>query len=157
MCITIVYCLPSHTFLPLDPPNVTLSPINDITVNETDTLSLICTVFGIPPPNIQWSMTTVSDESSISQLLSTDDSYRITLTDIPHDVFIGSHFISSNLTILRIAKDQEGYYTCAATNGVTNLIGSVQNDTVYITVQGTYFSDYLFYLILTQFLHWFVL
>ena len=43
----------------------------------------------------------------------------------------------STLTIPHVVKDlNEGGYTCNATNGIANLIGSKESDTIMLTVQG---------------------
>lgn len=118
-----------------DPPNVTVSPVNNITVNETDSTSFICMVFGIPPPIIQWSVMNVNDD--LLSISTSNDSYDITVTTTPHQIFTGGRVMLSNLTLPAIDKGQEGHYTCSASNGVTNLIGTPQSDSISLFVQGT--------------------
>ena len=119
----------------IDPPNVTVLPVNNITVNETDSTSFICMVFGIPPPNIQWSVINVNDD--LLFITASNDSYNITVTTTPHQTFAGAHVVLSNLSLPMIDKRQEGHYTCSASNGVTNLIGTPESDSISLTVQGT--------------------
>ncbi len=42
----------------------------------------------------------------------------------------------SVLTVTMVTKSYEGVYQCVGTNGVSNLIGTPEQDSVIVTVQG---------------------
>ena len=116
--------------LSLDPPDVSLSPIS-LTVNETDTVSFICTVFAIPTAIIHW----INDKSSYLPL-SVDSNLNVTITNSTKDHPSRFPLYISNLTISSATKQHEGNYTCLAINNVINLINTHENQTASLTVQG---------------------
>ena len=117
-----------HFNVLLDPPDVTVTPAS-IVVNETDQVTFLCKVFGIPPPVIIW-----INDSDVQQTNSINNGILISYSDSPHPS--GIPFNISNLTILSAAKQHESNYTCIASNGVTNLIGTTNNSTISLVVQG---------------------
>jgi hypothetical protein len=120
---------PPALFVVQYPPDVSVTPTS-ITVNETDTVSFYCTVFGIPPPNIVW-----INAADMNQQLSDhiDNSLVIVYTSSYHPS--GTPFNTSNLTIISANKQHETNYTCIAANGVPNFINTPTNGSVSLTVQ----------------------
>ena len=111
----------SHFFYYVtDPPSVSLNP--SIAAVESDNVSITCTVFGIPPPEITWTRNNTNITS---------------LTDYITILESGSgKNRTSTLMITDISKADESRYTCSAFNGVENLIGSITERSSTITVQG---------------------
>ena len=88
------------------------------TVNETDSVTFVCMVVGIPAPSISF----YRNGGIIDQ--STD--MRITLTDNsePQDFLTsgGTVFlVSRNLTLDNTMDTDSGTYTCAASNVAANM------------------------------------
>ena len=50
----------------------------------------------------------------------------------------GIPFNISNLTILSVTKQFESNYSCIASNGVPNLVGTLENGSISLTVQGQF-------------------
>lgn len=116
-----------YLFLSLsDPPSLSISPTAE-TVNQTDQVSITCTVFAIPPPEITW-----TDDRDGTDITSQEEVIEITETDVDN-----TH--TSVLTFLSIVKANESNYTCTAVNNVTNIINSVNVATSSLTVQGILF------------------
>lgn len=118
-------------YLPVDPPDVSID-INSLTVNQSDQSSFTCTAFGIPLPSFMWYFNESSDpllsdnvEFSISNTMTTNGS--------------GLVLTMSTLTILNTSRSQhEGDYSCTATNGIDNLIGTPEIAEARLIVQGTH-------------------
>ena len=107
-----------------------VSPINK-TVNETDSAVFECKVFAIPQATINW-LNTTSNQNVTND---TDSGVYITSRDVPHPS--GVPVLVSSLRISSAIKEHEGSYSCIAVNNVDNLIGTLENGTVSLTVQGT--------------------
>ena len=120
-----------HFNVLLDPPDVTVTPAT-IVVNETDQVTFLCEVFGIPPPDIIW-INDFNDELTDS----INNGMVISYSSTPHPS--GILLTISNLTILNVTKEVESNYTCIASNEIINLIGTPENETVSIFVQGINF------------------
>lgn len=112
-------------YLSIDPPSLIISPVR-MTVNQTDRVSITCTVFAVPHPEIMW--TDDREETSIS-LTPIQDTISITETD-------SGNTRTSVLTFNSIIKLNESNYTCTAVNNVTNVISALDQGTSSITVQG---------------------
>ena len=112
-----------------DPPDVvTLEPVL-VVVNHTQMVNFTCRVFGIPLPSVRW--VNVSDETVVMDVV---DDIRITERDVaPPDPFR----LESVLQFLNTTKTDESVYRCEATNGVTNVINTPENDTITLLVDGT--------------------
>ena len=106
----------------LDPPSVTVTPLSQV-VNMTDTVTITCSVFALPPPTITW-----TDDRNSSIVLP-GGRFSITQSD-------SGNTRTSILTFNGILKEDESNYTCTAVNNVTNVIGAVENGGCIITVQG---------------------
>lgn len=106
-----------------DPPSLVISPVNMI-VNQTDIVTITCTVFASPPPLITW-----TDERDNMPLSSLQDVISISETG-------SGNIRTSVLTFHSIVKANESNYTCMAVNNVTNIINTVEQATSSITVQG---------------------
>ena len=109
----------------IDPPNVTSIQPRELIVNHTQTASFICETFGTPLPNITW-----IKMSDGSVLFNSVDVIEIT------EVVINSFTLVSNLTFLSTTRTDQSEYTCVGSSGITNVIGSAENDTVNLLVQG---------------------
>ena len=93
-------------------PKLTLKSQNQ-TVNESDTITLLCVATGDPNPNITWTKgSTVVQQTSIS-----------------------------NYTISSAAKDDSGTYTCTAQVTVPGLSVQPDNYQVTLTVRCKYSID----------------
>ena len=125
MCISTGYLLFIYVYLFIDPPSLIISPVR-MTVNQTDRVSITCTVFAVPPPQITW--TDDREEANIP-LTPIQDTISITETD-------SDNTRTSVLTFSSIVKLNESNYTCTAVNNVTNVINAVDQGTSSITVQG---------------------
>ena len=113
-----LHCL----ILSLDPPSVTVSPLSQV-VNMTDTVSITCSVFALPPPTITW-----TDDRNSSGVAS-GGRFSISQTD-------SGNTRTSILTFNGILKQDESNYTCTAVNNVTNAIGEPESDGSIVIVQG---------------------
>lgn len=109
----------------IDPPNVSLTPSTELTVNVTFQATLICFVFAIPLPEITWirdyDQTVVKNEPG-RVAISQDD---------------GIHNRTSTLFFTNTLKSDESTYTCIAINNITNVINTPENATVNLIIQGT--------------------
>ena len=109
-----------------------------ITVNESDSVSFVCESFGVPAPQLLWFNTSspdgvVGDSSAALQELPG----VVDITSGNRSHFSGFPITTSTLTIARVLKHDETNYTCVAVNNVTNLLGTPENASSSLTVQGT--------------------
>ena len=114
---------------------MTLAPEN-IIVNESDPVVFLCESFGVPAPQLLWfnasSPGVVGDSSAALQ--PRDGVVMISNGSRAH--FSGFPITTSTLTIVGALKQDETNYTCVAVNNVTNLLGTPENATSYLIVQG---------------------
>lgn len=96
-------------------------------VNETNTTSFTCTVFGIPTPVVEW-LKLDADSSSVT-VLNTTQEINITQVSTGNNVTSVLHFPSP-------VKTDEAMYMCRGTNNVTNVINSPENSNMTLYVQG---------------------
>ena len=108
-----------------DPSNVSAVGPVELIVNHTQMAEFQCESFGIPVPNITWIK--VSNDSVLSA--STND------IEITEEI-MNSFTCVSNLTFLNTTRTDQSEYTCVGSNGIMNVIGSPENDTVSLLVQG---------------------
>ena len=100
-------------------PTILFPPANFIeTVNETDSVTFVCVVVGIPAPGISFYQN--------GRLLDQSTDQRIDLTDnsVPQDFQTadGTLFhISRNLTLDNTRDNDSGTYTCVASNAAANV------------------------------------
>lgn len=117
-----------------EPANITTSP-NDALVYVSTSITLTCTAFGIPLPNISWTLPNGSREMSPpsepdgSSLVSGE--LRIT-----SHIDISSNQLKSELTIQHVKLEDAGRYTCTATNRVTNTTGPNDTASAALTILG---------------------
>ena len=111
----------------LVPPNVTLTP-SQVTVSVNDSLQLVCTSYGIPSVVLTWYFGTSNEP-----LESREDVIDISQKTIGYnDSLI---ITTSILTIENITNAYwQGVFICEGFNGVTNLIGTPENDTSEIDI-----------------------
>ena len=88
-----------------------------------------CEAFGIPLPAISWIKL-----SNRSTLAANKDDIEIA------QMTIDSYTHVSNLTFLNTTRTDQSEYTCVGSNGITNVIGSPENDTINLLVQGQFLS-----------------
>ena len=86
--------------------------LDGLTVNETESADLTCTVTGTPQPNITWYMLADSSNGTVEVIESTRYDIMETVST-GEDKNIG---VASVLTISNTTKDDTGVYTCNATN-----------------------------------------
>ena len=108
-----------------DPPNVTTLEPLELIVNHTQSATFVCEAYGIPIPAITWvkvvNETVVIEASGVIDI--TEEIVRVNTRE-------------SVLTFLDTVKTDESIYRCEGENGITNVIGSPENDTVSLLVQG---------------------
>ena len=107
-----------------DPPNVSVTPSPQLTVNVTFDATLVCFVFAIPLPEITWIRN--SDQSIVQE-----EQGRVSITEED-----GIHNRTSTLFFSSTLKSDESSYTCVAVNNITNVIDTPENETVDLIVQG---------------------
>ena len=109
----------------LVPPNVTIQDDSYTIVNESSSYQLLCEVSSLPVSTVSWHFngsTLLNDTTNTSADITLDNGLVIR---------------TSVLTINNISKELEGDYSCRGNNGVDNIIGTREHDTVFIFVQGT--------------------
>ena len=113
--------------LPIDPPSVTVTPLSQV-VNMSDTVTITCTVFALPPPTITW-----TDDRN-SAIVLPGGRFSITQSD-------SGNTRTSILSFNGILKEDESSYTCTAVNNVTNVIDAIEEVSGQITVQGLMLTE----------------
>ena len=112
-----------NLFVGTDPPSVAVDPEEQV-VNQTDRVTITCTIFAVPFPQVTWTDnrngSVVTGESADIDVIQTDS----------------GNIRTSQLVFLSIVKADESNYTCAAVNNVTNIIGVPEEATGNIVVQG---------------------
>ena len=108
-----------------DPPNVTTLEPLELIVNHTQNATFVCEAYGIPIPVITW--VKVVNESIVTESSG--------VIDIMEQI-VRINTSESVLTFLDTVKTDESVYRCEGSNGITNVIGSPENDTVRLLVQG---------------------
>ena len=105
-----------------------------VTAVQSNTITLICQVFGIPTPTVQWT------SSSSNVALATNGTFTIT-------TITNGNNVTSNLTISPVVKNDTATYTCTGSNGQINLIDSPENASSQVEIQGCYNFKSIFNLI----------
>ena len=83
-----------------------------VTVNETESADLTCTVTGAPQPNITWYILTDSSNGTVEVIENT----RYTIVEAVSTERDKNVQVVSVLTISNTTMDDTGVYTCNATN-----------------------------------------
>ena len=106
------------TFLAVEPTYL-FPPENFIeTVNETDSVTFLCVVVGIPAPSISFYQNgTLLDQSTDQRITLTDNSEPQDFQTATGTVFLVSH----NLTLDNTTDADSGTYTCVASNAASNV------------------------------------
>ena len=110
----------------LDPPQVSVTPLLTI-VNETNTTSFTCKLFGIPTPNVIWSKT----QNGQTSTLISNSTYGSNITTI-----VSGYNVTSVLLFSSPIHTDEAMYTCKGENNVFNAIDVNETSTVTLFVQG---------------------
>ena len=109
MCVSLLAVEPMYMF-PLE--NFTY------TVNETDSVTFVCVVVGIPAPSIRFYRNgEIVDESTDVRFTLTDNSELEDFLTPGGTVFI----VSRNFTLDNTIDTDSGTYTCAASNVAANV------------------------------------
>ena len=100
-------------------PTYLLPPDNFIeTVNETDSVTFVCVVVGIPAPSISFYQSgTLLDQSTDQRITLTDNSEPQDFLTSNGTVFL----VSRNLTLDNTTDADSGIYTCVASNAAANV------------------------------------
>ncbi|XP_019853400.1 PREDICTED: hemicentin-1-like [Amphimedon queenslandica] len=115
---------PQLQFTVLYPPNITEPPVNK-TINQTDDGVFNCTVFSIPLSTVNWFFNNTQ--------LEDDGANDINIKSYSHSM---DQYITSSLTVSNTLRaNNEGWYTCTASNGVDNLIDAIEFSMSFLTVQ----------------------
>ena len=65
------------------------------------------------------------------------DGNEVQIHNASRSFSLSDRTVVSNLTLTNLTIDQEGSYRCKGINNVTNLIGSEEDTSIHLTVQGT--------------------
>ena len=95
----------------------------------------MCSVSGIPQPNITWSRIESGQEIKLNSDL---DKFRILSPEVSSGDF-GLITVTSTLTISNLIISDELTYRCSGENGVENAIEAVNVSSANLTVQGSTF------------------
>ena len=106
------------TFLAVEPTYL-FPPENFIeTVNETDSVTFVCVVVGIPAPSISFYQNgTLLDQSTDQRITLIDNSEPQDFQTATGTVFR----VSRNLTLDNTRDNDSGTYTCVASNAAANV------------------------------------
>lgn len=128
-----------------DPANITVSPSSQVTINETDNVTLACRGFGVPLPTLTW----LSNERMLGSGGGSPGGFSV-LTNVTGEIEItvntgldseGRAVTVSLLTVFDVMKVEEVItYTCNADNGVVNDIGAISSRSVSLIIQGNLMS-----------------
>ncbi len=117
------YCLLSS-----DPPST--NAVAMVTVNQTDPASFNCFSFGIPPPTISWYSSHAPDTPIVTSEVIT----------VEYSNYVNDSSLQIQTSMLSISQTSrslhEANYTCVATNGVENFIGTSEQAITELIVQG---------------------
>ena len=105
--------------LPAVEPTYLFPPENFIeTVNETDSVTFVCVVVGIPAPSISFYQSgTLLDQSTDQRITLTDNGEPQDFQTATETVFL----VSRNLTLDNTRDNDSDTYTCVATNAAANV------------------------------------
>ena len=104
--------------LAVEPPYLFPPENFTYTVNETDSVTFVCVVVGIPAPSISFYQNGgIVDESTDMRITLTDNSEPQDFLTSGGTVFL----VSRNLTLDNTMDTDSGAYTCAASNVVANM------------------------------------
>ena len=127
ICQLFMYLTFSSTvFLISDPPLVSVMP-SLVIANQTDLITVVCEMFGIPTPSLMWTF----DDLSPSPLEMLDNDTFISIITI-----VNGYNLTSHLTINGVQHTDTGIYTCHGFNGIQNLIESPEEDYFELLIQG---------------------
>ena len=100
-------------------PTYLFPPENFIeTVNETDSVTFVCVVVGIPAPSISFYQNgTLLDQSTDQRITLTDNSEPQDFQTATGTLFL----VSRNLTLDNTRDNDSDTYTCAAVNAAANV------------------------------------
>jgi len=97
----------------VEPTYVTPTENFNYAVNETDSVTFVCVVVGIPAPSISFYQNGgIVDESTDMCITLTDNSEPQDFLTFGGTVFL----VSRNLTLDNTVDSDSGTYTCAASN-----------------------------------------
>ena len=113
-------------YTPIDPPLVTVSPI-DINGTAYDSITLNCTAYGYPVPDIEWLKDNISLFNETDSSAFYDEKYTIWSTSMSDD---DSYETTSYITISVLSYDDNGLYQCIAFNSLVTVIEDISNASV---------------------------
>ena len=127
--------LPCCFFLAVEPTYL-FPPENFIeTVNETDSVTFVCVVVGIPAPSISFYQNgTLLDQSTDQRITLTDNSEPQDFQTASGTLFL----VSRNLTLDNTRDNNSDTYTCVAVNAAANVTQDfdlvVQGEKIFASV-----------------------
>ena len=115
-----------------DPASVEENVV-DTTVNETFSISLVCTISGIPRPSITWYR---YQSSPVNRTEVTSDGAKFNITNTYEIGDYSLQLVTSTLTIFDADKSDELFYQCVGNNDIENFINTPSDSTAFLTIQG---------------------
>jgi len=138
MCVSNLPC--NVSLFAVEPTYITPTETFTDTVNETDSVTFVCVVVGIPAPRISFYRSgEIVDESTDMRITLTDNSEPQDFLTSGGTVFL----VSRNLVLDNTVDTDSGTYTCAASNVVANTTRDFE-----LVVQGEFLFIYVFFQIL---------
>ena len=121
-------------------PTFLFPPENFIeTVDETDSVTLICSVVGIPAPSISFYQSgTLLDQGTDQRITLTDNSEPQDFQTATGTVFL----VSRNLTLDNTTDADSGTYTCVASNGNAVTPNVIQIFELFVNGKSGTYSKY---------------
>ena len=116
-----------NSLLPIDPPSVNAVPPAEVLVNYSQMANFTCQAFGIPVPSLRW-VEEIDDYTFVP--VNVTDTINIT------EQIIAPFTLESMLVFSNTTKTDESRYSCEGSNEVTNVINSLEHDSVHLLVDG---------------------
>ena len=101
-------------------------------VNESQTVNMTCSVFGLPKPSVNWSRFDFTDLNTVA---INSSQFAVYVTS--HVVDGGGVMVNSTLEVTDVDGGDTGNYTCTCENNAhgINLPADVDSETFHVLVQ----------------------
>lgn len=126
-----VYSIDDISLMNSAPPNLLLEPSDYALFSFSSTsITLSCKFQGTPLPTVTWTYLPLDGTTPLT--LSSGEKYNITNEIVNGGVYFN---ITTFVTLSTVSREDAGLYTCAAGNGVENLIRTRTNATSQLYFQ----------------------